>query len=154
MRFVGWDAPLLHCGYPTLSVLTSDREAPRPAPTRLPVWVHWCSMVVLPHTVGCISWSIRHISQKRLLRCKGGHLLCLIYSKVMHSPCRLVQMRRQLLSLILSTRRWLKDWAGGTNYHRVVCLINKANLVWCCRVYVDSGVLLLLTSVLKGQIFV
>lgn len=100
-RFVGRDAPLLHCGYPTLSVLASDREAPRPAPTRLPVCVRWRSMVVHPHTAGCISWSLRHIYQERPSRYKGGHLLCLIYSKVMHTPCRLVVIRRQLLSLTL-----------------------------------------------------
>lgn len=100
-RVVGRDAPLLHCGYPTLSVLASDREAPWPAPTRLPVCVYWCSMVVHPHTAGCISWSLRRISQKRSSCYKGGHLLCLIYSKVKHSPCRLVVIRRQLLGLLL-----------------------------------------------------
>lgn len=98
-RFVGWDTPLLHCGYPALSVLASDREAPRPAITRLPVCVCWCSMVVLPHTVGCISWNLHHIYQERALCYKGGHLLRLICCKVVHSPWGFVAIRRQLLRL-------------------------------------------------------
>lgn len=83
---------------PTLSVLASDRKAPWPAKTRLPICVYWCCMVVQPHSAVCISWCFDHIYQKCHLCCKGGHLLCHFYCIEMRPPCRLVVMR-QLLSL-------------------------------------------------------